>query len=362
MKSIIAATILALSTIAPTVSAHGYVQNVILNGNTFTAFLPFQDNYDPKPSPKRITRHIPDDGPVTDFNSKSIVCNVGAQDASQRTTSHGAVPAGGDVTFRWDRWPTDHHGPVTTYMASCGTDCSNFDATGNVWFKIDQLGLVSGTTDTGTWASDVLIANNISWTVTIPPKLKSGAYLIRHEILALHSAGAPQFYPHCSQLVVTGSGTATPSSSELVAIPGIYKNDQSTMINIWNNGQTKYTIAGPAVTKIGAYTTTNSKNKLGGGAGPIPFKAGKILSGNAVTSAIGSTGENVASGNNAGTTTTKAATTTTKAATTTKANTTKASVAAASTTPVKSCKVSTKKRNASKAAKRHAKKRLSTDH
>ncbi|KAG8965246.1 hypothetical protein FRC00_007494, partial [Tulasnella sp. 408] len=167
-------------------------------------------------------------------------------------------------------------------------------------------------------------------------------------------------------LVVTGSGTATPSSSELVAIPGIYKNDQSTMINIWNNGQTKYTIAGPAVTKIGAYTTTNSKNKLGGGTGPIPFKAGKILSGNAVTAAIGSTGDAVASGNNAGatTTTTKAATTTTKAATTTKATTTKAAVAAASTTPVKSCKVSTKKRDAAKATanKRHAKKRLSTNH
>lgn len=209
-------------------------------------------------------------------------------------------------------------------------------------------------TDSSIWLGTI---DNISWTVTIPPKLKSGAYLIRHEILALHSARAPQFYPHCSQLVVTGSGTATPSSSELVAIPGIYKNDQSTMINIWNNGQTKYTIAGPPVTKIGAYTTTNSKNKLGGGTGPIPFKAGKILSGNAVTAAIGSTGDSVATGNNAG-----ANTTTTKAATTTKATTTKAAVAAASTTPVKSCKVSTKKRDAAKANKRHAKKRLSTNH
>lgn len=358
MKSIIAATVLALSTLTSTVSAHGYVQNVVVNGNTFTAFLPFQDNYDPKPDPLRITRHIPDDGPVTDFTSKDMTCNVGAQDASQRTTSHAAVPAGADVTFQWVRWPTDHHGPVTTWMASCGSDCSTFDATGNVWFKIDELGLVSGTTDTGTWASDVLIANNISWTVTIPSKLKSGAYLIRHEILALHSAGAPQFYPHCSQLVVTGSGTATPSSSELVAIPGVYKNDKSTMIDIWTNGQTSYPIAGPAVTKIGAYTTTNSKNKLGGGTGPIPFKAGKIISGNAVASAIGSTGDAVASGNDTG-----SATTTTKAGNTTKAaTTTKASVAAASTTTAKSCKVATKKKNSTKANKRHAKKRLLSNH
>jgi hypothetical protein len=59
---------------------------------------------------------------------------------------------------------------------------------------------------------------------TIPSCLKPGYYLVRHELVALHSAysypGA-QFYPGCHQLEVTGSGSASPSS--LVAFPGAYK-------------------------------------------------------------------------------------------------------------------------------------------
>lgn len=61
---------------------------------------------------------------------------------------------------------------------------------------------------------------------TIPSCLKPGYYLVRHEIIALHSAysypGA-QFYPGCHQLQVTGSGTKTPSSG-LVSFPGAYKS------------------------------------------------------------------------------------------------------------------------------------------
>jgi len=149
-------------------------------------------------------------------------------------------------------------------MAACGDDCTNFDATGNVWFKIDQLGLVSGETDTGTWATSLLIKNNLMWTVTIPKTLMPGAYLLRMEILALHSAGAPQFYPSCQQIVLAGSGTASPSAAELVAIPGYYKNDTSTNIDIWTNSQTTYTIAGPALTSLAAYNGTNAHNLSGG--------------------------------------------------------------------------------------------------
>lgn len=64
-----------------------------------------------------------------------------------------------------------------------------------------------------------------TYTYTIPPCLKKGFYLVRHEIIALHAAwtypGA-QFYPGCHQLNVTGGGSTVPSAN-LVSFPGAYK-------------------------------------------------------------------------------------------------------------------------------------------
>ena len=68
-----------------------------------------------------------------------------------------------------------------------------------------------------------------TYSYTIPSCLKSGFYLVRHEIIALHAAysypGA-QFYPGCHQLSVTGSGTKQPSTN-LVAFPGAYKGSDA---------------------------------------------------------------------------------------------------------------------------------------
>jgi hypothetical protein len=61
-------------------------------------------------------------------------------------------------------------------------------------------------------------------TYTIPKCLAPGYYLVRHEIIALHSAytylGA-QVYPGCHQLKVSGTGTTKPTG--LVSFPGAYK-------------------------------------------------------------------------------------------------------------------------------------------
>lgn len=63
---------------------------------------------------------------------------------------------------------------------------------------------------------------------TIPSCLEAGYYLVRHEIIALHSAyqypGA-QFYPGCHQLEVTGGGSASPSG--LVGFPGAYSGSDA---------------------------------------------------------------------------------------------------------------------------------------
>ena len=89
-------------------------------------------------------------------------------------------------------------------------------------FKIDQAGLLSGSVADGQWAQGELIANNNTWTTTIPASLKPGNYFLRHELLAIHTPNQPQFYPECAQLIITGSGSAEPSGSYLVKFPGAY--------------------------------------------------------------------------------------------------------------------------------------------
>jgi lytic cellulose monooxygenase (C1-hydroxylating) len=62
--------------------------------------------------------------------------------------------------------------------------------------------------------------------ISIPATLKSGKYLLRHEMLNLQSGGI-QFFPNCIQLQVTGSGTRLPSDNELVSFPGAYSKVSS---------------------------------------------------------------------------------------------------------------------------------------
>ena len=77
---------------------------------------------------------------------------------------------------------------------------------------------------------------NGGYNYTIPSCLKAGYYLVRHEIIALHSAWAEngaQFYPSCHQLQVSGPGAVVPTG--LVGFPGAYRAaDPGLFINVWN--------------------------------------------------------------------------------------------------------------------------------
>jgi hypothetical protein len=132
-------------------------------------------------------------------------------------------------------------------MANCNGPCETIDKTTLKWFKIDQGGLISGASPPGTWATDTLIANNNSWTVTIPPTLKTGNYVLRHEIIALHAAGSSggaQNYPFCFNLAVTGTGSAAPSG---ISADSFYTpSDPGILINIYQV-LTTYVIPGPTL-------------------------------------------------------------------------------------------------------------------
>jgi hypothetical protein len=63
----------------------------------------------------------------------------------------------------------------------------------------------------------------------IPSDIKPGTYVVRTELLALHAntptmkmtpVNGPEFYLHCFNVEIIGSGTATP---EGVTFPGAYK-------------------------------------------------------------------------------------------------------------------------------------------
>ncbi|PPQ99263.1 hypothetical protein CVT24_009308 [Panaeolus cyanescens] len=238
-----------LTALATTVAGHGYVQDITLNGVKYTGYLPYQDPY-MNPAPQRIIRKIPGNGPVEDLSLIDVQCNgwsAGGQGGSAPAPLVATVAAGSRVTLTWTEWPDSHKGPIITYMARAPSDITKWNP-GNsaVWFKIDQQGKDSS----GKWAAtDHLIPAKGVYSFTIPPKLRPGQYIIRHEIIALHSAynypGA-QVYPSCIQVQVTGSGNAFPTS--FVSFPGAYNaNTPGIKFDVYSNPNLQYPIPGPAV-------------------------------------------------------------------------------------------------------------------
>jgi cellulase len=183
-----------------------------------------------------------------------IICHKSATNAQASAT----VAAGGTVVMEWNTWPESHHGPVIDYLASCNGDCTTVDKTTLEFFKIDEAGLIDDTTSPGTWASDQLIANNNSWTVTIPSTIAAGNYVLRHEMIALHGAGSTngaQNYPQCINLIVTGGGSDVPSGTLGEAL--YTETDPGILVNIYTTGLT-YTIPGPALYSGGSGSATSA--------------------------------------------------------------------------------------------------------
>lgn len=255
-------SVLAAATFA---AAHGIVSDIKFDNDWYTSSLVYQDPY-ANPVPERITWSFfgSGNGPVADFTTKDIVCNGNAKPAALVAD----VKAGATATFYWTVWPESHRGPVMTYLANCGGDCRTVDPSSLSYFKIDHAGY-----ENGEWISDKIIANNNSYSLTIPEDIAPGNYLIRHELLALHSAydelGA-QFYPMCANLKISGSGTANPPG---VKFPGAYKKDDAgILVNIYN-GLTSYQIPGPAPYKSGSGSSDNAAEAVSSAAAEEPAAA-----------------------------------------------------------------------------------------
>ncbi len=97
------------------------------------------------------------------------------------------------------------------------------------------------------WENEKLIQQGYRDYIQLPSDIKPGRYILRTELVALHSnsytsvpgLGGPQFFTHCFNVDIKGDGTATPPG---VKFPGGYKNaDPGVKFNLyvseaaWNN-------------------------------------------------------------------------------------------------------------------------------
>ncbi|GAB1202664.1 hypothetical protein APSETT445_001285 [Aspergillus pseudonomiae] len=248
------------------VVGHGYVSSIEVDGTTYGGYLVDTYYYESDP-PELIawSTNATDDGYVapTAYDSSDIICHRGSAPAALSAP----VAPGGTVKMTWNTWPDDHHGPVITYLAKCSGSCSDVDKTSLEFFKIDAGGLIDDTDIPGTWASDQLIDDSYSRSITIPTDIEAGYYVLRHEIIALHGAedlDGAQNYPQCINLQVTGSGTAAPSGTLGTALykdtdPGIYVDIWQSLSSYTIPGPSLYTAGSPATaTAAAAATTTTS--------------------------------------------------------------------------------------------------------
>jgi hypothetical protein len=233
---------------AVTVSAHGYIAEIVANGQSYTGYNPTVEPWTPDQGTIAWGNTATDTGYVAPsaLQSPDIVCH---RDAWNANLTAEAV-AGSNVTLYWTPWPDSHHGPIMNYLANCNGDCAKVNKTQLEFFKISELGeitLGSGDGTPGYWAADQLIDNNNTWVVTIPSSIAAGNYVLRHEILALHSAyaeGGAQFYPQCINLNITSSGQLQPDG--VLATDMYTSTDPGVLYNIYNDEtDPTYQIPGP---------------------------------------------------------------------------------------------------------------------
>ncbi|KAF2176419.1 lytic polysaccharide monooxygenase [Zopfia rhizophila CBS 207.26] len=234
-----------LSILPVLTSAHCVAQRVRVNG---------QDNG------QLVGIRTPNsNNPIQNVNDQNFACNFGYR--SPVSSKVIDVKAGDKVGVQWGHViggaqmandpdnpiAKSHKGPTIFYMAKVD-NAATAQPNGLKWFKVFEDGLDGS----GKWGVDRMIASGGWVDMTMPQCVAPGQYLLRAEIIALHSAknqGQAQFYMGCAQINVSGSGTKT---GDTVSFPGAYSaNDPGILINIYdtmgqpNGGGQPYKIPGP---------------------------------------------------------------------------------------------------------------------
>lgn len=240
----------AMAGAVTSVSAHGYVSDIIIDGESHVGYNPTNAPWEPQQDSIGWENWATDTGfvPSTDLQDDNIICHIDGKNPPKSAS----VAAGTEITLQWTEWPRSHHGPVIDYLAKCEGDCETVDKTSLRFFKIAELGqleLGAGAGETGYWASDKFIDDGSLWKVTIPESIAPGNYVLRHEQIALHEGlehGRTQMYPQCINLEITGGGSDNP---EGVLGTELYSAEEPGILyNIYNDESNPvYTIPGPDV-------------------------------------------------------------------------------------------------------------------
>ncbi|OWZ80780.1 glycosyl hydrolase [Cryptococcus neoformans Bt85] len=181
-----------------------------------------------------------------DIFSKSIA--TGGYEVCKRfddMSPVGTIPAkaGDQVIVQWSsEWPSEGHpGPIGEWMAKCPNDsCTQVDATTLDWFCIAQHNYDA---EIKKWPTEILTESlNRQWIFTLPTDLPPGAYLVRHELIALHNStgptpdlvSSPQHYPIGIEIMLDSSGTTLPTLT--CKFPGCFSyDDYEWHHNIWDD-------------------------------------------------------------------------------------------------------------------------------
>ncbi|MBE3045589.1 glycoside hydrolase family 61 protein, partial [Candidatus Bathyarchaeota archaeon] len=166
--------------------------------------------------------------PTYDVNSGDLTCGKIA------LTNNEVIPvAAGDRFGAWwghaiggEQFPGDpdnpiaasHHGPVTAWLAKVDDAATAQVGSGLKFFKIAEDGF---DVSTNTWGVDNMVAN-AGWSYfDVPSCVAPGDYLLRVELLALHSASTSmgaQFHGSCVNVRISGDGSFSPGETQ--SIPG----------------------------------------------------------------------------------------------------------------------------------------------
>lgn len=153
-----------------------------------------------------------------------------------------------------------HYGPALVYLSQVA-DAATADGS-TPWFKIYENAWApnsaGGSGDDDFWGVKDLNSCCGLLDVVIPDDIPAGDYLLRAEVIALHTAGGSggaQFYMTCYQITVEGGGSASPAT---VDFPGAYSaSDPGILVNI-HGPLTEYIAPGPAVYEGGTEVTAGT--------------------------------------------------------------------------------------------------------
>ncbi|KAH8090821.1 glycosyl hydrolase family 61-domain-containing protein [Filobasidium floriforme] len=245
--------------------SHSLLYNINIGGIDYGGWSDETINTQPTVGTPRalnsIQRPIPNDSPIR-WNAPNIATGETQSSAPKTAPAN----AGDEVVVTWWRWydmPDNHQGlsifkiylqwqpdrishPV--YMAKCADDCNGEAGADMEWFKTHEWGFDgaagqwptlafarTGTTDPT--ATTETIKPSMSF--KLPTSLPGGSYLVRVNIIALHSSAGPEYYPRAFQIKLASAGTDLPSPTG--KFPAIYadtsspRNKDVSSFEIWNN-------------------------------------------------------------------------------------------------------------------------------